>query len=279
MKTGLAIWHYPHRTGPENIRFFATQGYDAVSQVGSLFVNDLNRGLGPDYAAAIRQTGLSFTVHYTLPSALDEASLAAFCDSIDTIAAWQGEYGLISVLSFDVPQFIRPNVTECVAYVLRQLPTTRVALEDFCLHEAECLAVEPFRDNPNFGILLDIGHLNIRIRGKKPDGRAVFSNSALECPQAEKVTDAQLLTAFGSKRFPIFEIHHHSNDGVRDLHLFLQDGIVDTPALARVLKQLNYAGIVTIESAPGYMFPCAGQAADDGIARSLALWQKALAEA
>ncbi len=123
---------------------------------------------------------------------------------------------------------------------------------------------------------MDIGHLYIRIRGQNPDGRAVFSNAPPECPVTDIPGDGELLHAFQSKIFPIFEVHLHSNDGVRDLHWFLQDGMVDTPMVARVLKKLNFHGIVTIESAPGYMFQCAGQDADDGIAKTIALWRSAL---
>lgn len=35
MKTGLAIWHYPHRTPIENVIFFADKGFSSVSILGS----------------------------------------------------------------------------------------------------------------------------------------------------------------------------------------------------------------------------------------------------
>ncbi len=277
MKTGLAIWHYPHRTGPENIRFFAARGYEAISQVGSQFIKDLEEPrVAAEYARAIRESGVTFTVHHCLPASHKEEKVAAFYRGIDAIARWQAETGLIEVLSFDVPRFIRPRIRPYVDYVVAHVRNTRIALEDFCLNPEECQEVAHLQGNPNFGILMDVGHLYIRIRGKNPDGRAVFSHSDLECPQADIPGEKDLLAAFRSKPFPIFEIHMHSNDGVRDLHWFLQEGMVDTPMVAGVLKKLGYSGIVTIESAPGYMFPCAGADADAGIAQTKALWDAAL---
>ena len=35
MKTGLAIWHYPHRTVFENVAFFAENGFESVSIHGA----------------------------------------------------------------------------------------------------------------------------------------------------------------------------------------------------------------------------------------------------
>ena len=34
MKNGLAIWHYNHRTDAENAKFFADNGFNAVSMHG-----------------------------------------------------------------------------------------------------------------------------------------------------------------------------------------------------------------------------------------------------
>ncbi len=277
MKTGLAIWHYPHRTGPDNIRFFAARGYEAVSQVGGLFLEGLaDPHTAKEYADVIRETGVIFTVHHCLPTSHEPDQTQIFYRQIDAIADWQKRHGLISVLSFDVPRFIRPHVRTYVDYVLEHVKNTRIALEDFGLNGEECAEIAHLQGNPCFGFLMDIGHLYIRIRGKNPDARTIFSHSDLEAPQADIPGKGELLAAFRSKHFPIFEIHMHSNDGVRDMHWFLQDGMVDTALVAGVLKKLNYSGIVTIESAPGYMFPCAGAEADRGIAETKALWEAAL---
>ena len=66
------------------------------------------------------------------------------------------------------------------------------------------------------------------------------------------------LKAFQSKEFPIFEIHLHNNDGVADEHGFLEKGTMDIRVIADVLKQIDYKGIVTIETVPrmhGYHYP------------------------
>ena len=74
-------------------------------------------------------------------------------------------------------------------------------------------------------------------------------------------------------------MHLHNNDGIRDTHLFLEDGSADIRAIAKALCRLRYEGILTIESAPGYQFPCYGEQADEGILRTLHYLKKCLADA
>ena len=274
MVNGLAIWHYPHRTILENVKYFIEQGYSSVSMLGTHMysvVSDTEQG--ETLAHLIEESGTILSVHSILPLNHDIESVQEYQKKIDAFAKWQNKYGKIHILSFDVCETIRDNVTDYVAYALQKLPNTKIALEDFGLNENELKQIKRFSSNPHFGYLLDIGHVNIRLRGKNSEGLTLFQNSLLECPQTDNPTYDDFLKVFRSKTFPIFEIHLHQNDGVSDTHNFLDNGCIEMKTIARVLKTVQFDGILTIESAPGYRFECKGEAADQGIQESFKLWK------
>lgn len=272
MKNGLAIWHYPHRTIAQNVRFFAKNGFEALSLNGNRFVSALQRGEGEEIASAVKESGTVLTVHYCLPRSHNENDVAAFYNGIDLIEDWNQKHRLISVLSFDVLQPIRDNIGAYIDYVMMHTEDCRVALEDFGLTPQERAQIAHLKGDPRFGYLVDIGHMYIRLCGKNQSGKALFTNRPDECPPTEKPDLAAFERAFASKEFPIFEIHLHNNDGVRDHHLFLEEGTLDVAVIARLLN--NFEGILTIESAPGFEFECYGKDADDGILKTYEYWKK-----
>jgi sugar phosphate isomerase/epimerase len=114
--------------------------------------------------------------------------------------------------------------------------------------------------------------MNIRIHGVNTEPINLFRNSPSECPQTANPGYREFLQAFRSKDFPIFEIHLHNNDAVNDLHDFLDVGTADMHDISAVLKEINYDGIVTIESVPGmhgYVYP----EADDKILETFEYWK------
>lgn len=159
-------------------------------------------------------------------------------------------------------------------FTLDEVPDCRIGLEDYGLTEAELEQLARYENNARFGHLIDIGHLFIRLRGKRQNGATLFRHSGFEGETADKPDAAAFLAAFKSKTFPVWEIHLHNNDGVDDTHLFLEDGAADIAQVAKAIRDFGFGGIVTIESAPGYRFPCYGKEADDGILRTLAYWKK-----
>lgn len=84
------------------------------------------------------------------------------------------------------------------------------------------------------------------------------------------------LTAFRSKEFPVFEMHMHNNDGVEDMHYFLEDGALDVTGVAHAIKEFGFEGVLTIESAPGYRFECRYPDSDERIAKTTAYWRSVL---
>ena len=276
MINGLAIWHYPTRNDLENVKFFADHGFNAVSMHGRAMAKvGMNETLGADFAAAIRENNMVLTAHSKLPLSHSEEEVAIFKRDVDAIAKWQKQYGLLEVLSFDVAQEVRDNVMPYIEYVLQYEQFGKIALEDFGVTADERAQIEPLKGNPRFGYLLDLGHMNIRIHGINTEPINLFRNSPSECPQTDKPGYNEFLQAFRSKEFPIFEIHLHNNDGVGDLHDFLERGTIDMQAIANILKEMNFKGVVTIETVPrlsGYFYP----EADDKIMETFAYWKNCI---
>ncbi len=274
MKNGLATWHYPHRDILDNVAYFAECGFESVSLHGAHMTylcehEDLSERL----AKLVKENKLILTVHHKLPAEHLEEKASAFKTSIDLIAQWQKKYNLLSILSFDVPEKIRDNVTPYVDYVMKKVDTSKIALEDFGLNDNEKAQIRHLKGNERFGYLVDTGHMYIRIRGKVKEGLTLFRNSSDECSVNENPTAEDFLNAFKSKEFPIFEIHLHNNDGKEDLHYFLEDGTMDMKLVADTLQKISFDGVVTIESAPGYKFKCEKSDADEGINKTFAYWK------
>lgn len=285
MKTGLAIWHYPHRTLEENVRRFS-RILDSVSALGSDFVRACRaEDQGEALNEALSEFNPVFTVHHKLPSSHSEPAVSAFQEDIRLAAVWQKRYGRLATLSFDVPEAIRDQIYPYLRMALDAFEgeDTRIAVEDFGLTDAELCQLEPLKGEPRFGFLVDVGHLNIRLHGRRAqDAPTLFRFSGLECPgkrAQEPVMREHFYRALAGKPFPVFEMHLHNNDGVDDVHWFLENGVLDIEMIAGVLREIGYDDVLTLESAPGFRFPCAGQAADDGIDRTIAFWKEILSRA
>lgn len=273
MINGLAIWHYPHRNDLQNAGFFADNGFGAVSMHGKAMTKvcmDEERSVA--FADLIREKNLVLTAHGKLPSTHGEEDVAEFRRSIDAMAKWQAKYGLLAILSFDVPQEIRDNILPYLEYVLAYGQFGKIAVEDFGLTKAERAQIEPLKENGRFGYLLDIGHMNIRLRGRGAEQYTLFANSPEECPKTENPGYEEFLQAFRSKEFPIFEIHLHNNDGATDGHGFLEQGTLDMKNIADVLKTIGYEGVVTIESVPR-MQGCFPPESDARILQTFDYWK------
>lgn len=276
MLQGLAIWHYPHRSMVDNIRYFAALGLDSVSVHGAQFVNAIaDPAVWDAIGLAVREMGVVFTVHYCLPRGHDPEAVAVFEAGISAIAAWQRTHGSIAVLSFDVPQTIRggAGIGGYLDFVLETVPDCRVAVEDFGLNADERGQIAHLKGNDRFGYLVDIGHLFLRMRGENRSGKTLFSHAPDECPVSKTPDAAAFAAALAGKDFPIFEMHLHNNDGVEDVHWFLEQGEMDIPAVAKALKEMEFNGVLTVESAPGFRFECRGKDADEGIRKTLDYWK------
>ena len=278
MKNGLAIWHYGHRTPVQNAEFFTKNGFDSVSMLGDhMYKVCKDEGEGRALGELIKKSGVVLTVHAKLPASAEDKDILAFKEDIDLVGKWQKRYGGVSILSFDVSGFCRKNgVVEYIDYVLDTVPDCKVALEDYGLTEAERAQTKLLTQKTDrFGYLLDIGHMLIRLIGKFEGASTLFSNSPFECEASDSPDRNAFLKAFRSKDAPVFEMHLHNNDGLRDLHSFLDVGVLNIDELAAAICEFGFDGVITIESAPGYTFKCFGKDADDGIMKTFEYWKAA----
>lgn len=274
MKTGIAMWHYPHRTTIENIEYFAGQGIKTLGLNQSQLTDACEAGKGAELAQVIKKNDLTITLHGALTYSHSEEDVTDYKKRMDTVGEWQKKYGLLSVVSFDVFECTRDNITEYVRYALDNIPDCSIAVEDFGLTADERAQIEIFKNNERFGYLIDIGHMYMRLCGKSTrDDLTLFLNSPDECPACDNPGKEQFLKAFKSKEFPIKEIHLHNNDGKNDMHYFLNDGTLDIKMIAQVLDETGYDGVVTIESAPGFMFECKYPESDIRILEDVKYWE------
>lgn len=277
IKNGLAMWHYPHRTVTENVSFFASQDIDILGLNQSQVIKEaLSGNDGATLAETLIKEHMRVTVHGAMTVSHKPEDVDDFKRRISLVGEWQRKYGLIDIISFDVSDEIRDNVCPYIDYVIENVPDCKVAVEDFGLNEKELAQINHLKNNDRFGYLVDVGHMYIRLVGKSKEKYTLFQNSRLEGEKSEVQDYNEFLTAFKSKTFPIYEIHLHNNDGIDDLHYFLEDGTLDIKMIARVLKTLDYNGVVTIESAPGFRFECKGKDADEGIIKTINFWNRVL---
>lgn len=283
MKNGLAIWHYGHRTPVENAEFFIRQGFDSVSMLGMHMIEVCrNEAQAIALGELVQSSGVVLTVHYKLPSSPEENDVSEFKEAIDLFGAWQKRYGGITNLSFDATEHARVDgIAPYIEYTIENVPDCMVAVEDFGVTERELAETLYLVDKTDrFGYLLDLGHMLVRLKGDYVGKSKSFSNSPiLECEASENPDRNSFLKAFLSKKAPIVEMHLHNNDGLHDLHNFLDDGVMNVDEVAAAVHAFGFEGVMTIESAPGYTFKCYGKDADDGILATFDLWKRAYAKA
>ena len=257
MKQGIAIHHYPYRTSDENVRYFAAHGFDAISEHGIFFLEALrDPKRRAALAAAIRDTGVTFTVHHFLPNRDMRYPAELFREHMAMCRDWYDETGLLHNLSFDVFEDDRPIASKYVRIALDAFRGTDVwiSLEDYGLTPEEKADVETLRDEPNFAYLMDLGHLNVRLTaGSLPFHCTPLENADEAAPLAPGDNSPEAFRrAILSKPRKVVEMHLHNNNGLADQHRYPEEGTIDMPGLARVLKELRYDGVVTLEIVPDY---------------------------
>jgi sugar phosphate isomerase/epimerase len=124
---------------------------------------------------------------------------------------------------------------------------TRITIEDFPLDAAAIdhfhASLAPLLCEPAYGLLLDAGHMNMRLHSEP----YFMGQSAAEY--------------VGLVPLPIYEVHLHDNDGRRDLHAPLGSGCLDLAGLVAGLREVDFDEWVTVE-----VCPCLhGARAEDGL--------------
>lgn len=236
-RIGIAIWNFDEQDRPlcELVSEYADMGFTAISFAQNR-ITRLSDREAHDLRRLLEARDLVTTVH----GACDVSS-----DQIRTIAGRLGD--TLRAFTMDALKttdsrgtlFDAAGMAPVLREVGRVLDGVPFAIEDFPLDDKavsfyEAEFVELMR-NPNYGILVDIGHMNMR---------CTREGSAFK-----GMTPLQYLSRIP---LPIIEIHVHDNVGDKDSHGHLGFGNVAFPDVAEALKQIGFGGISTIEIAPSF---------------------------
>jgi sugar phosphate isomerase/epimerase len=260
MHYGISLWNFARPGGSlvELIDRFAAMGFDTVSFLPRQLL-EMDAGRQRELSRLLRRRTLAATVHgppdigpedaERVIAALGEALLAFTFDA----AKQSGPQG--GSLDAERMAALLMHVERCsrgseLRFGVEDFPLDRQTLDR---HRA---ALTPLTECPHFGVLVDVGHMNIALRkeGGAPGQRA-----------------ADFLAAVP---LPIIEVHLHDNDGTCDSHLPLGDGSVPFDDVAIGLQRAGFKGIATIEIAPA-LHGAAAEEEMPRVAEGLDEWQQA----
>ena len=245
MRYATAIWNYaePGVDLADLVAEFAGFGYDAISLSSSQWA---------------KLDDLLVTAHSGFNIAIDDAT---------RLVEWLGDS--LHAITFDPMMgmdsrgmlFEASAMAELIAEILVATDGTEllVAVEDFPLDDT---ALSFYADglsrilaHPRYGILIDVGHLNMRLRKEGYFGGQSIEDYIRRVPM------------------PIAEVHIHDNDGTGDQHGPLGFGNCDFQAVADALKSVGFDGVSTIEIAPSFHDRTPAESKPDSAA-SLATWKQ-----
>lgn len=227
---GVATWNTTEGTLAERIRRYGEMGFDAVSLLPSHALA-MCRGEAPDVEEALTAHALALTIHggmAGMDKPIDESALLA---DMEAFLKWQARTGALRSINYDAAK--RHENSEVVydsdgmhSVLNKMLQMTKdagvtVGVEDWPRDPKQLAPVADLLQYPHYGILIDLGHMNMRICNDKP-------GFAYPIDAARKYLDDITI--------PINELHLHNNDGVGDLHAPLDTGTADFLALAALLK-------------------------------------------
>ena len=170
---GIATWNFGEGSLAERIDWFVAMGYNAVSLIAS-DARALCAGKTPEVEAAIARHSLPVTIHTgfapTREPVQDQALLADF----ESFTAWHARTGALVTVNYDAAKIKVGDgleyQTKAMVGVLGEMLRIsdgsgfRVGVEDWPLNAEQLREVEELRAYPHYGMLIDLGHLNMRVR-------------------------------------------------------------------------------------------------------------------
>ncbi len=244
---GIATWNFGDGTLAERIDRFAAMGYNAMSLIFS-DARAMAKGEAPDVEEALARNSLPVTLHGGLAPTREPLQADALLADFELFTAWQAKTGRLLSVNYDAAKLktdsgLEYQTQEMHDVLARMLDVSdgagfSVGVEDWPLNGEQYAAVEDLTRYSHFGMLVDLGHLNMRL--ERGDG----SDSTFPVDTAQRHLDRMPL------RFN--ELHIHNNDGKHDLHAPPTVGTSDLVALAQILKSKGVDCISTIELVPAW---------------------------
>jgi sugar phosphate isomerase/epimerase len=247
---------------PELIEEFAGYGFDAFS-FSRQMLTDADPKEVSDAAGLLRRRGYAATLHsdFNLTPDMTGRLLKLLGESLCCITFDRVSTEISSGSRYDIGR-----MQPVLADVAEQTRGTgvRFGVEDFPLDAAALEScregLRPFLCDERFGTLIDLGHLNHRIRG---------------VDYWRGMTVEDYLAAVPA---PIIEIHVHDNKGDRDSHAPIGWGNCDFAAMAGGLRSAGFEGVSTIEVGPRIYGSTPGEArgaASESLRAWRAVWSAA----
>ncbi len=246
-RIGIAVWNFPGDLLAPKLRMFAEMGYTAVS-INNRFMDTLTDGEEAEANRVLEEFDLLVTLHGGLVATGEQVDENLILRRAERILRWHKNTGRIVCNSYDVPNTEADGmkrkdparISQVVRLILDRYAESgiRVLLEDCPLNDEMAEYFDGWtKAYPHLGTLVDLGHMNMRLRGRQSDG--LLEPGAVE----------NYLKAIP---WEIGEIHVHSNDGSKDQHAppYLLNADLETAT--RVLREIGFKGISTIELVPAW---------------------------
>jgi sugar phosphate isomerase/epimerase len=262
MRYATAIWNYAEERVrlSDLVREFAGFGYDAISFSSGNFGGAKDAEMR-EAARVIGEQGLGVTVHCAFDFGVEGVTkaLELLGDAVLAVT-----FDPVTEVDSCGMSFATGEMAPMVAEILRRTEGSqvRVGIEDLPLDRAAlgryCADLGPLAENPRYGMLVDVGHLNMRLRRWR-----YFSGMSV----AEYITRIPV---------PIIEAHLHDNNGEGDQHGHLGFGNLDFAAVAEGLKAAGFEGVSTVEIAPSFHGSTPAESkprARESLGRWKALWE------
>ncbi len=272
MKLGFSACNFGYRPFFENLHFAKAHGFDFVEMFGPEIEFQLSRDNGRELANTLRTLALTVTIHHALPDPGDTARCAAFRETMQRIRTLiEKERDVVSNLSFDTwVDRERSQSVLCDVLALFSDTDLPILTEDFPLNERDASLWKDALVYPNYGILSDLGHTNVRLCGVSDNPFCTNEAEGAPLPVSDN-SPAAFYNAFLKKPLPVREIHVHNNSGKNDEHYGIPDGTADFAGIASKLKSADFDGYVTLELSP-MIHGITGDAADKQLLRDRDLW-------
>jgi sugar phosphate isomerase/epimerase len=242
-RMGIATWAIDGESLSSKLRILANIGYDAACVLGN-FLNEIPADDLASVERILHERDMVITVHSNFGRPKGEVDEKACLAQAERILEWHKRTGRVECLSYDAPWkeitkgVFRIDPTSILGVFEKVLDLTpesgmRVALEDCPLDDDEAVPFADWEKYPHWGILVDLGHMNMRLREPKHDVQPLKPGAVEEFLRGIPA--------------PILELHVHSNDGSEDDHLPPYMGNADLATAAHTLKQIGFSGVSTIE--------------------------------
>ena len=174
---GIATWNFSEGSLTQRINRFVEMSYKAVSLIAS-DARALCKGETPDVEEAIKRHSLPVTIHTGLAPTRQPVQADALIADFKLFTEWHSKTNSLVSINYDAAkintgdgnwEYQTAAMCDVVAKMLDISDGAgfTVGIEDWPLNDEQLREADELRAYPHYGILIDLGHMNMRIR--KPD--------------------------------------------------------------------------------------------------------------